>query len=207
MKVIGTFIVVGGVLMGIATLLHPIVVNPWSVLKVLPKTVTTLWMGDHILMLIAISLWLMGLASISVTLKNAKVTSTIANYLFVSSFVIWVLILTMELGVFPNLGHDALTFKHQAYLKTLWSVLFSFGLLSGYGAMILAYLGIFFLAIYLKLIKDKFSWGIYAGLIGTIGIIIVLLKINWAIPVLVITTMPPFVWTLILGGYLLAGKL
>jgi hypothetical protein len=208
MKGTGWSIILGGLLMAVATLLHPIIVNPWSVLKVLPKTVQTFWMWDHFLMLLGISLWLLSLACVPPVLRKQKPLGMTAIYCFVASFTIWVIVLTMELGVFPPLGIDVLTF-HRSDLKTLWSVLFSIGLLSGYGAMFLAYAGMIFLSFNIKGVKGltRFrSWGILCGVIGALGILLTLFKIHWGVLLLSLTTPPPFFWTLILGWSLTKEK-
>jgi hypothetical protein len=208
MKGTGWSIILGGVLMAIATLLHPIIVNPWAVLKVLPKTVLTFWMWDHFLMLLGISLWLLSLACVPPVLRKHDPLGMAAIYCFVASFTIWVIVLTMELGVFPPLGVDVLTF-HRSDLKSLWSVLFSVGLLSGYGAMFLAYVGIIFLSVNFKNangLKGFRSWGILCGVIGAVGLLFTLFKIHWGVLLLLLTTPPPFLWTLILGWFLIKEK-
>lgn len=204
MKGTGWSIILGGLLMAVATLLHPIIVNPWEVLKVLPKTVLAFWMWDHVMMLGGIALWLLSLACVPPVLKKLKALGLTAIYCFVASFTIWLIVLMMELGIFPPLGMDVLTF-HREDLKSLWSVLFSIGLLSGYGAMFLAYIGMIFLSYNISEVKgfERFrSWGLICGLIGAIGILFTLLKIHWGVLLLSLTTPPPFLWTLILGWVL-----
>ena len=191
--------------MALATLLHPIVVNPWNVLNVLPKTTQAFWMWDHFIMLFGIALWLLSLACVPSVLKRQKALGMTAIYCLVTSFTIWTIVLMMELGIFPPLGVDVLTFNRND-LKSLWSVLFSFGLLSGYGAMFLAYVGILFLSFNIsevKTFKQFRPWGLICGGIGAVGILFTLFKIHWAVWLLAITTPPPFLWTVVLGWVLI----
>lgn len=205
MKGNGWAIIIGGILMGVATLLHPIIINPWSVLKVLPKTVMTFWLWVHVLMLLGISLWLIGLACVKPTMRLTSPLTSAAVILKITAFTIWVMVLTMELGVFPPLGRDVITTSSNS-LASLWSVLFSYGLLSGYCAMLLAYLGILFLAFNLGGLEGFAPlkiWGVLSGIIGAAGILLTLLKIQWGLWILAVTTLPPFLWSLCLGIFLI----
>ncbi len=207
MRTIGWSIIIGGILTGVATLFHPIIIDPWShVIRILPKTVQLFWMWDHVLMLTGLSFWLMGLAAIKPVLKLDSSSGVSAVVFLGSSYTIWFMVLMMELQTFPTLGQQVLAGSNR-FLASLWSVLFSYGLFSGYGAMILAYLGIFFLSVGLPIGSRLRKWGGLCAIIGAIGILLTLILMKWGVVILAVTTMPPFVWTLLIGRTLITRSI
>lgn len=94
------------------------------------------WIGDHILMLIAISLWLAGLAASKTYMaRNNKTADFGAGMIFVA-LAVWILILASELTILPILGNKGTDVK-------VWEAVFSFGLLSGYFGFACSWIGIF----------------------------------------------------------------
>lgn len=82
----GWLILLGAVLMLAATILHPPLVDPYDLQKAYHEFKhAQFWIGDHILMLIAISLWLAGLAASKAYMaRNNKTSDFGAGMMFVA---------------------------------------------------------------------------------------------------------------------------
>lgn len=111
----------GAVLMLAATILHPPLVDPYDLQKAYHAFKhAQFWIGDHILMLIAISLWLAGLAASKAYMaRNNKTSDFGAGMMFVA-LAAWILILASELTILPILGNKGTDVK-------VWEAVFPSG--------------------------------------------------------------------------------
>lgn len=200
----GTSIIIGAILMLIATLLHPPLVNPYD-----GKTAfqgfsdADFWMWDHILMLIATSLWLIGLAGSEHFFANRSKAAKLGSCLFFVSLSLWIFILAAELTALPILGEEFIKGRNRVLLE-LWQAIFSLGLLAGYFAVMCSWLGICLYGWSLKQthtdLPSLFTKGaFFSGLIGVIGIILTFLSFNMGYILIPLTSAPPYLWSIWLG--------
>ncbi|MGE8203310.1 hypothetical protein ACQKP0_01920 [Heyndrickxia sp. NPDC080065] len=203
-KLIGYMILLGAVLIIVSTVLHPLTINPWDGLTAFQeiKQNPLMWEIDHSIMLFAVLLWLIGLFVAETELLSSFSISRNYGSLFIISLTIWVLILCMELTALPILTAGSV-FKNSVFI--VWKALFAFGLLSGYIAVILTWIGVSLFCMQLKIIGfEKIPvWiifiGFFGGWIGVIGIIISLCLPTFGVIVLPITSGIPLFWTILLG--------
>ncbi|MEK5268914.1 hypothetical protein [Weizmannia sp. FSL W8-0401] len=202
----GWLILLGAILMLVATILHPPLVDPYDLQKAYHAFKhAQFWIGDHILMLIAISLWLAGLAeSKTYMARNNKTADFGAGMIFVA-LAVWILILASELTILPILGNKGTDVK-------VWEAVFSFGLLSGYFGFACSWIGIFCYGMTMKQAGGTFpKWfsasARWSGLLAFFGIIITCLHFDFGYFVIPVTVGPVFLWTIWLAVLLLSGRM
>lgn len=214
----GIGVLLGGVLFVAATLMHPPATNPWTGNEVIAMVaeMEVYWQVDHALMLLAMLLWLGGLSAGAGIAGQDHPAAGLASRLFVAGLTIWVLILAMELTVFPVLSAE---WGHLADpgADAMGVGLFAFGIMAGDLAMMLAWIGVSLLAVAWLArsraqggspapIKRWFAWaGILTGLWGTVGIPVSLLLPDWSLLLYPLTSGPVFLWTLLAGWRMLRG--
>ncbi|TCP29447.1 hypothetical protein EV207_11068 [Scopulibacillus darangshiensis] len=207
-KMIGYIILAGAVLTLISTVLHPLTIDPWNGLRAIAEIQhdPAMWMSDHILMLVAVFLWLFGLSAGELRLTRPTAASRSAGRLFSVSVAIWVLVLCAELTALPLLAARADPFTENTVFL-VWKALFSFGLLSGYIAVVLTWLGVSLLSSHLQNTGEGPKWmgllGFYGGWLGVIGILFTLIFPSIGIFLLPITSAIPFLWTIFFGWRLI----
>lgn len=176
----------GAVLMIAASLMHPITIDPRNAelpIRFISNNKMH-WMFDHALMAAAVVLWLGGLAVCYRSHNRHLTLSPIVSALFIASLAIWLMTLAFELGSMPVSVAGLQAHPDEAQ-QTLSESLFAGALISGYFAMIPAWLGVVFGA--------GSGAGRINGMIGIAGIIYTLIDpILW---ILLLTTAFPFVWT------------
>lgn len=206
----GISILLGGALFVTATLMHPPATDPWTghhVISMIPDMLIY-WQWDHSLMLAAILLWLGGL-SLGETAAGKQPSAMMAARLFIAAMTIWVIVLAMELTVLPVLAEEWGSVQDPG-TAALGVGLFAFGIMAGDFAMMLAWIGISLLSIALlseETVKPVMAWiGIATGLWGALGIPAALLLPKLSVIIYPITSGPVFIWTLILGVYMVMGR-
>ncbi|MEK5393262.1 MULTISPECIES: hypothetical protein [Heyndrickxia] len=205
-RMLGISIMIGGILILIGTVLHPILVDPYAGEEALHKFKhSQMWMLDHILMLIGMFLWLGGLAgSSSYFRKNGAA-------MFYISLGLWILILTAELTILPLIGNEIIG-RHHGVLKKVWEAIFSFGLLAGYFAVACSWAGVALYGWCMKRTENSFStWfqnsGFYSGVWGFAGIVFTCCFFKTAYIVLPLTSGPAYLWTMWWGWKLFRKKI
>ncbi|AJY76967.1 hypothetical protein [Paenibacillus beijingensis] len=204
----GTAILAGGVLFLLATVMHPLVTDPWLGLKVLPHIAHSpvYWQFDHILMLTAILLLFSGLAAGANAVADEAKPARITFGLFIVSMTIWILILVMELTIIPHLAENWSETQSQE-TGVIFTGLFAYGILAGDIAMMLAWIGIALLGNALlrsnEMTRTLASTGILFGALGALGIVAMLFVSDWSIVILAATSGPVFFWVLYFGWRML----
>ncbi|GIN84609.1 hypothetical protein J6TS2_09950 [Heyndrickxia sporothermodurans] len=202
---LGILIIIGGICMLIATILHPILVNPYDGETAFRGfSHSPFWMWDHILMLVGTVLWLLGLAGSRSFHSQGMIATRMGSSLFYISLGLWILTLTAELTVLPLLGEEVLLSSNSS-LFNVWVSTFSYLLLSGYFAVACGWLGIFF---YGWGIRSSFSaifqkGALYSGGIGFIGVLLTCLSFKIGYVVIPITSAFPYIWSMWLGWKML----
>ncbi|MBS4174863.1 hypothetical protein [Bacillus sp. FJAT-49736] len=210
-RLTGTIIFIGGILILIATILHPPLVNPYAGRIAFHEfNHSGIWMWDHILMLIGMFLWLGGLAGSSCFISMEKTSlSKIGSAMFYISLSLWIIVLTAELTILPIIGEEVLK-NQQEMLVKVWEANFSFGLLAGYIAVACGWIGIIFYGLGIKPNGKPYSvWFknscVYSGIIGTAGIFLTFCFFKAGLILLPLTSGPVFLWTLWWGWKLVKG--
>ncbi|WP_435923176.1 hypothetical protein [Paenibacillus sp. DYY-L-2] len=230
----GICVLTGGLLFIAATLMHPPATNPWTGNEVIAMVaeMKAYWQFDHALMLLADLLWLGGLAAGAASYeewrldREAKVRefpnhvrplAGLASRLFVAALTMWVLILAMEMTVFPVLSGQWGRISGEFGADALGVGLFAFGIMAGDFAMMLAWIGVSLLgAGLLRTAGDdpRFvhirRWlamiGIGCGIWGAVGTPVSLLLPDWSIVLFPLTSGPVFLWTFVLGWKWARGR-
>lgn len=176
----------GALLVLIATVLHPITIDPWN--ADLPIHFITEhkhhWMWDHALMATGITLWFGGLACCFALFKKDLRLTSLVVALFISSIAIWLVTIAFELGGMPITVERL---HSEPGHRLLAESMFASVLISGYLALIPAWLGI--------MVGAQSKWGILSGSIGILGIVFCIAQpILW---ILLLTNALPFLWTVI----------
>lgn len=212
-RLFGTSIIIGGILILIATVLHPPLVDPYAVDTAFHEfSHSDMWTWDHILMLVGMFLWLGGLAGSGPFFdKEKSPLSRIGSAMFYVSLSLWILILTAELTILPIIGEEVLR-NHNAMMKKVWEANFSFGLLAGYFAVACSWLGIALYGLELKLGENHFSkWfknsGFFSGIIGFAGLLLTFCFFKAGYILLPLTSGPVYLWTMWLGWKVVRGRL
>ncbi len=203
-KAAGISILAGAALVAISTLLHPPVVDPWDGSHALQGINDDYmrWMFDHSIMLTGIFLWLLGLSGAEFYLKESYMGARNASRLFISSLTIWIIVLAAELVTLPILAPPAEE-NPGSLAFTVYRAIFGLGLLSGYFAIALIWIGSSLLSKSMQADFKTDSWftktGWISGWGGAAGIIISVMFPETAFFILPITSGPPFLWTCFLG--------
>lgn len=206
-RLIGLTIIIGGILMVAATILHPPLVNPYDGETAFHGfSHARLWMLDHLLMLVATFLWLLGLAVSHTFLSGGSRSSRTGSCLFYVSLCLWIVILTAELTALPLLGNEIIRNNNPTLVK-VWEASFSTVLLAGYFAVACGWIGVFFYGLGMnRRFSPRFEKvALYSGLIGFIGILITFLSFNFGYIIIPITSGPAFLWTMWLGWKMVKG--
>jgi hypothetical protein len=207
----GTAIMAGGLLLLLASVLHPPAANPWSGIRVLPHIAdsTAYWQFDHVLMLVAVFLLFNGLAAGAAIIAKNGTASRAASWLFIASLTIWVLVIAMELTLMPTIAEywGRVPPKETAVVFT---GIFAFGIMAGDFAMMLAWLAVVLIGLEMMKLAD-FSRGlaisgIALGAVGAAGIATSLLLPDSSLLILLVTSGPAFLWVLIFGWTLFYKK-
>ncbi|TLS35227.1 hypothetical protein [Pseudalkalibacillus caeni] len=202
-KTFGFILLSGAFLTVLSTVMHPRTTNPWDGSHALHEINSsyTAWMWDHVIMMLAMILWLIGLSSSEMERGEKSEYGQNAGRLFVVSLAIWMIVLCAELTALPYLAKEA-EGKGASIAYATWEGHFAFGLFSGYIALALTWIGVSFLSKHLKrdgISRRFYLFGWYGGWVGLIGIILSLLFPEHAIVILPVTSGVPFVWTGLLG--------
>lgn len=190
----------GGILLAVVTVFHPPLINPWAGQQALDEIAhAKYWMLEHAIMAVALTLWLVGLAGAEAFLEKGYALPRNATRLFIAALSMWMLTLALELGVIPQII-QVLQQSANPTLLTVGEVMYSFGIISGYFAMGMVWLAVSMLGLHL-LQRKRFNywpaiWGLSSGLAGVAGTALILWKPEAAILLLIITSLPAFLWTL-----------
>jgi hypothetical protein len=204
-KFTGYLLLLGLGLSGISTLLHPVTINPWGGSAELHKAaVVNNWMFDHTLMVVGVFLWLLGMVLAAVLICKTKMVSILASLLFMVALTLWLIVLGMELTIIPAI------FK-QLYVNpyhTIGSLFFGYGLLSGYIAMVIIWIGTGCISLCIKNSTDFsirfYMIGMVSSVTGVIGTIITILFPN--VFLLVVSTIFPTLWIILLAVKLIRNS-
>jgi hypothetical protein len=192
MKFASIISLVGALLLAVSTVFHPVVINPWPFtgsLQLIAHSFT--WMWDHWLMAISLVLWLTGIATL---VNNMKV-----YYLFGTALAMWLLILANELTVLPFLV-ERLMESDLPTLHLTGTYLFALGLMGGYFAIILIWIGVILIGWRVEGIPRWVAKaGILSGGIGIIGIIYIFIYPEGITSIFILgaTSGLPYLWTLL----------
>lgn len=197
-KVTGYLILLGLILAGIGTGFHPLTINPWNGSSELQKAAgEDHWMIDHTIMVIAVVLWLVGMIMAAKLISKDKVQSTVSMLLFGVALTIWLIVLGMELTIFPAVFKQLTDKTHYV----VGSLFFGYGLLSGYIAMIVIWIGTGCLSLTIKnaaiFSKSFYLIGVIASVIGMLGTIVTILAPNTIL--LGVSTIFPTGWVILLA--------
>ncbi|MDC3413274.1 hypothetical protein NC797_17320 [Aquibacillus sp. 3ASR75-11] len=202
-RISGFFILIGAVGMVIATLYHPLLVDPFNGIRAFDGyTSSNNWTTDHIGMLLAVSLWLIGLMGYPSFIINPSVKSKTASILIGVSFALWMTILVAELTMIPIIGEKVMRVEvDETFI--VWEAVFALGLLLGYVAMSVIWLAVAYFGWDLKKNNQGstlFQYSAYiGGCLGFVGILITFFNYELAYFVLPLTNGIPFLWTMVLG--------
>lgn len=201
-KITALLIIIGGFLFGLATLFHPPLSNPWDTSYAYRQVAEDHhWILDHCVFLAGLFFWLMGLANLPRNDVHVSQLAENGSRLLISSLGMWLLILSIELAVLPQLIF-AIEWHGEIAYRPIWNVFFTFTLFSGYVAT-----GLIYIAILLICASLRHQWmrtlGLWASFVGAMGIIGALVFPNFAIWVQLSTAPLPFLWTFWLAGKLL----
>lgn len=195
----GSATLAGGILFAVITLFHPPLTNPRAGAVGLVKIAeSSTWILEHSLLVVALTLWLVGLAGGEAWFRQQRAVALNAARLFIAALAMWLLVLAVELAVLPPIA-QAVVIDTDSALQIVGEAIFAFGLMAGYFAMALVWLGVAFLG--WSMLQEKgdnwFSlWGVIGGLAGMTGIAFALLFPDFALVTLVLTSLPPYLWTL-----------
>ncbi|MFX3616912.1 MAG: hypothetical protein ACE3JK_05265 [Sporolactobacillus sp.] len=205
----GLLILIGGMLLILAVVMHPPLVDPYNGVKALHGyRHAAMWMWDHIVMLLAMVLWLLGLIGSCLALPNDR-SAAMSRQVFTVPLGLWILILCAELTALPILGRYAVQ-TNQAVAKIIWAAIFSFVLLAGYLAMACCWLGVILCSYAMKQNAGSgfplyFSrLGLASGILGVLGIVLTCCFFNAGYILLPLTMGPPYLWTLWFGWKLIS---
>jgi hypothetical protein len=203
LRLSGYLIIIGAIGMGIATLFHPLLVDPFNGVRAFHGYAKTpYWIADHIAMLLSISLWLIGLMGGSSFIISRSVLSKKADLLLGVSLALWLTILVAELTMIPVLG-EKLKLGGSESDFIIWQAVFALSLLLGYIAMAAAWIAIAYYGADLRKGNQgsrMFQMGaFYGGGLGFIGILLTFFNYEWAYFILPPTTIIPFIWSMALG--------
>lgn len=174
----------GALLVVIGTVFHPPLTDPWDVNFAYHKMIHHQhWSLDHWIFLTGLTLWLIGLAYLADVYKSSN-----ASRCLMGSYVMWVMILAVEIAVLPPLTHS----HHQA-AREIWNALFTWGLFAGYLSMGIIYIGVLLLGFSGRGLL--YTLAKITGFLGIIGVIVSLLLPNTALIIQLITAPFPFLWT------------
>jgi hypothetical protein len=201
----GSIALLGNILFAVSTAFHPMIIDPWAGLTAMEAIADSPahWEWDHALMAVAVILWLAGLAAGGESyVDKLHVGTRSASRLFIAALAMWLIILAFELTTLPEI---ALTLAANAspVLSAMAIGLFAFGLVAGYLAMILVWLGVTLLAWRMRQLRHFSRWlgnaGVYGGLIGIAGIGVTMLQPEGTFWLLAATSLAPFLWTTVLA--------
>ena len=182
----------------IATIFHPPLTDPWDTGFAFHEVVMHHhWVLDHWVFFLGLTFWYIGLARQSNihSISNDHTTSggLCAASCFIGSFVMWMMILTVEIAVFPPLT-QRIIINNDQMAKEIWNALFTWGLFAGYLAMGLTYIGIILMSISLKGLLRFFA--ILTGIIGILGVMLSFLLPEAALIIQLCTAPFPYIWTI-----------
>jgi hypothetical protein len=182
----------------IGTLFHPPLTNPWETDFAFHEMAHHHhWVLDHSIFFLGILFWLFGLSYLGDLYSSSKPHPSSggrnAARCFVGAVVMWMMILTVEIAVFPPFASLIIDNQDQI-AREIWNALFTWGLFAGYLAMGLVYIGIIFLSLSCDGLSSVLSK--VAGIIGILGVIWSLLLPNAALVIQLITAPFPFIWTI-----------
>lgn len=205
-SLLGALSLIGALLLGVATLFHPITIDPWQTASNLRKIHAALpvWSWDHAALAVAFSLWLSGLSGADAGIHFGNALSKVASRLFMAALAIWMVILADELGIIPPVVRT-LQQTPNTVLSLMGGVLFGFALIAGYFAMALVWTGVVLLSWTMHLHERTWfsRWGIFGGTIGTFGMIYSLLWPATALYILACTSIIPYAWTVVFAWKLM----
>jgi hypothetical protein len=197
----GKLTLTGGLLLPVATMFHPPLTDPWAgelALEAVSKSLN--WTGVHLLFGFGLTLWLLGLSHCEQKICRPPA----ATPLWIVALGMWYLILVAELAVMPPLLTALTTFSDpigRASLQPLWDAWFAFSLTGGYVAMGLVWLGVILGSLRTLGAENRpgwwLHWGWLSGVCGIIGLIGALLVPEQAVILLLVTSLPPYLWTLV----------
>ncbi|MBM7570759.1 hypothetical protein [Aquibacillus albus] len=196
---------IGSVIFVLFSLLHPPTFNPWDIADTFEKVSHHgFWVIDHIFITIGITCWLLAMAAGQGLFRHHGIIKKIGSWLFILSLATWVIILAFEIGVIPFLV-DAIGHHQNETFMMIWFIVFGFGLFAGYIAFIFTWLGV--AAYSFAMSRDQFpNWfrlsGIWSGFVGVIGITLGLTWIEFVVPILALTSGPPFIWTIVFLSFM-----
>ncbi|MDD9148522.1 MULTISPECIES: hypothetical protein [unclassified Sporolactobacillus] len=207
-KNVSCFLLIGALLTGITTVLHPVIYNPWNGRTAMQQMARCpIWLWDHAWMIVAVILWIGGLIEFE---RIIGAESRAALVLFITALSLWVLFLTAELSALPYLMH--VFAGHPDFsVQTVIQSLFIFNLLLGYITIMLVWLGIFFLGLFMRQKKYGPSWlgclGMAGGLIGAAGsLYTTLYPEKGGLSVMIFSSAIPYIWTIVLSVYTLIKR-
>lgn len=204
-RVTALLIVIGALLFGIATVFHPPLSNPWDVAFAYRKiTEDGNWKLDHCVFLFGLALWLVSLSTLPDISHRFSEMARNGARILISSLGMWLLILSIELSVLPQMISSIEVNGNAAY-QPIWNALFTWTLFSGYLTTGFIDLGLFIISASFdqNLVKKS---GMIAASIGAIGIAVSLLFPKYALWMQVFTEPLPYLWTYGLAGNLLIKK-
>jgi hypothetical protein len=190
--------IIGAFLVGIATIFHPIIIDPWpniGSLHVIRDSGN--WTVDHGLMTVALIVWLVGL-----TWMSHQVTEGYSSSLFASSLAIWLLVLAVELAVLPYLTETVAETGNET-LNLIGTLLFAFGLMAGYFAVVLVWIGVIGISWEAKRDTTYPRWlstfGWVSGGIGLLGILYIFYDPEGLFSIIILggTSGLPFLWIIL----------
>lgn len=206
---LGTISFIGALLLGVATLFHPITIDPWQEASNLQKiyAVLPIWPWDHAALTVAFSLWLCGLSGADAAIHSDSAFAKVASRLFMASLAIWMVILADELGIIPPVV-NMLQNNPNTILSLMGGVLFGFALIAGYFAMALVWAGVALLSWTMHIQERNWlsRWGIGGGIVGILGMVYSLLWPATALYILACTSIIPYTWTIIFAWKLMRSK-
>jgi hypothetical protein len=184
---------IGAVLIGIATVFHPPLTNPWNVGYAMHEVAhDPYWRLDHSVLMVGLTFWLLGLAYLADITGDERALTNNAGRLFISSLAVWYIIIAAELAVLPQMLHH-MSFDGQTSYQPVWNVVFTWGLFAGYLAMVFVYLGIFLLSFALRGVIRRA--GLFVAWIAIIGVVLSLCFPKQALIVQLVTAPLPYMWT------------
>lgn len=200
---------IGALIVGITTLGHPVIYNPWDGQTAMQKmSHCSIWTWDHAVMIGGVILWIGGLTEFE---RIIEARSHIAGVLLITALSLWVLFLTTELSALPYLM-NTFSKRPDPTVQTVIISLFTFDLLLGYITILLVWSGIFFLGFSIRHNQHYPSWlaslGIAGGLIGAAGsLYTTIYPEKGGLIVMILSSAIPYIWTLVFPVYLIAKKI
>ncbi|RYL94790.1 hypothetical protein EWI07_04085 [Sporolactobacillus sp. THM7-4] len=209
-RTIAWMTLIGVLLAGLATIIHPVIYNPWDGEEAMQKMFQTdplRWTFDHAVLIVGVLLWLGGFTELE---KKLLPASRIAGTFCLTAMSLWILFLASELTAVPYL----MQMFSKAPGLTLQSViiaLFSFNLFTGYLTIALIWAGLFLFGSCLKK-KEKYpsllaDWAMLGGAIGTVGsIYAAMFPEKFGLTVLLLTTAIPYLWSIVFPIYIIRAE-